>query len=324
MPLNGYPLRFSPIFQDYLWGGRNLATKLNKPIPIDGIWAESWEVVDHPNYASEVSNGSRKGMKLGDLVTRESEWLFGKHAPQPRFPLLFKYLDCQQVLSVQVHPDDHYARRMNPPDLGKTEAWYIIEAIPDATIYAGLRAGVDREQLKIAIDHGRTEDCLHKVVPRAGDCLFIPSGTVHALGAGLLVAEIQQASNTTFRLFDWNRVGPDGKSRALHIEQAIQTIDFDAGPRMPQQVDLTGMPGRQRLVCCDKFVLDRIEGRAGLTMGGDERFHILTVPRGSLRLEFDGGVEHLNRGDCVLLPACMRQSTVWLSESATALDMYLP
>lgn len=320
----GYPLRFHPVFRDYLWGGRNLALRLNKPIPESGIWAESWEIVDHPDHDSVVASGRLSGEKLGRLVQQKSVWLLGRHAPQDRFPLLLKYLDCQNVLSVQVHPDDQYARRMTPPDLGKTEAWYIVEAAPDAVIYAGLKSGIDREQLKYAIEQGRTEECLHKIVPTAGDCLFIPAGTVHALGAGLLVAEIQQASNTTFRLFDWKRVGADGKSRPLHVEQALQTIDFSLGPSTLQQAVATDEPGRQRLVSCDKFVLDRIAICAELAIGGDERFHILTVPEGAVTLQFKGGVERLSCGESVLLPAAVGEARVSLESDSTLLDMYLP
>ncbi len=145
--------------------------------------------------------------------------LLGRHHPQSRFPLLVKFLDAALPLSVQVHPNDEQAARLNPPDLGKTEAWYILSADPGSTIYAGLRPGVDRQQLADAIGQGTCEKLLHHFQPKAGDCLFIPAGTVHALGAGLLVAEVQQSSDTTFRLYDWNRVGPDGKPRPLHVEQ---------------------------------------------------------------------------------------------------------
>lgn len=252
-----YPLRFQPFFRDYLWGGRKLQTVLGKELPPNGIWAESWEIVDHPEHSNQICNGPLSGKSLSQLTLENRQWLFGDQTQHPSLPLLLKYLDCQRVLSVQVHPDDHYATLMSPPDLGKTEAWVIIAAEPDAALYAGLKAGVTQHDLRKALVAGQVEECLHAIYPQCGDCVFIPAGTVHALGAGLLVAEIQQASNTTFRLFDWNRVDANGQPRPLHIDQSLEVIDFDSGPRPLQTPLPTDLPGRQRLVACDKFVLDR-------------------------------------------------------------------
>ena len=168
---------------------------------------------------------------MHDLVTQHGPALFGRHHPQRQFPLLFKFLDCQQTLSVQVHPNDEQAARLNPPDLGKTEAWVVLAAEPGSKIYAGLKPGVDRADVGARNNApALCEECLHQFEPQAGDCVFIEAGTVHALGAGLLIAEIQQASDTTFRLFDWNRVDRDGKPRPLHIRESLDTIDFLARP----------------------------------------------------------------------------------------------
>ncbi len=317
-----YPLRFKPLFRDYLWGGRNLAARLNKSIPAEGSWAESWDLVDHADHESEVTNGPLAGRRLGQIMRESANWLLGVDHATERFPLLLKYLDCQSVLSVQVHPSDDFARRMNPPDLGKTEAWFIIDAAPNSVVYAGLRKGVNRENLADAIRLGIAEQCLHKIHPCAGDCLFIPAGTVHALGAGLLVAEIQQASNTTFRLFDWNRVDAQGKSRQLHVDQALETIDFSRGPFHIQARQTTAQPGRFRLVDCDKFVMDLVT-QPGST-GDDGRFHILTVPTGKAEIRWDGNREPLPVGDTVLLPAQMPQVRIEVERGTTLLDMYLP
>ena len=279
-------------------------------------------MVDHADHESEITNGPLAGLRLGQIVRENAPWLLGVDRAITRFPLLLKYLDCQTVLSVQVHPDDSYARRMNPPDLGKTEAWFIIDAAPDAVIYAGLRDGVNREDLAGAIQQGRTEQCLHEIHARAGDCLFIPAGTVHALGAGLLVAEIQQASNTTFRLFDWNRVDGQGKSRQLHVDQALETIDFSRGPCSIQTRQATEQPGRFRLVGCDKFVMDLVT-QSGHT-SGDGRFHVLTVPVGKAELHWNENREPLSVGETVLLPAQMPLTSVLLEPGTTLLDMYLP
>ncbi len=211
------PLRFKPILKEYLWGGRRLGTELHKPIGDGPHYAESWEVVDHGDDQSTVADGPLAGTTLHEIVAHNGRELFGRHDVRPRFPLLLKYLDCQRVLSVQVHPDDKQAAKLDPPDLGKTEAWVVLAAEPGSKIYAGLKDGVDRQTLERELARGNCQICLHEFEPRPGDCLLIEAGTVHALGAGLLIAEIQQASDTTYRLFDWNRVDRDGKPRPLCI-----------------------------------------------------------------------------------------------------------
>ena len=276
-----YPLRFRLLLRRYLWGNRRLETCLGKPIGPGDDYAESWEVCDHGADQSIVDQGPLAGTTLGELVRQRGAELLGRHrgtrysGSRSRFPLLVKFLDAAQALSVQVHPNDEQAARLNPPDLGKTEAWYILSAEPGSTIYAGLQPGVDRAQLADAIRQGTCETLLHHFQPRAGDCLFIPAGTVHALGAGLLVAEVQQSSDTTFRLYDWNRVGPDGKPRPLHTEQALAVIDFQRGPVDAVRPQRTDRPWVSRLVSCDKFIMDRWDFDQPRTIGGDDR-----VPRG--------------------------------------------
>lgn len=328
--LEPYPIRTQPFFRDYLWGGRKLGSVLGKDIPESGIWAESWEFVDHDEHQSLIVNGPLAGQSLRDVAQAQPEWLFGQgHAQLPRLPLLLKYLDCQRVLSVQVHPSDDYARNMSPPDLGKTEAWYIVSAEPGAKLYAGLKKDIGQSELQTAIDSGQVEDCLHALQPSAGDCVFIPAGTVHALGAGLLVAEIQQASNTTFRLYDWERLGADGKPRALHIQQALDVIDFSSGPQKPQETCSTTQDGRQNLVKCDKFILDRLTGGGRMEVGGDGKFHLLTVPQGQALLDglsqTSEEAQRLTTGQSVLLPGSMATSHVQLLDpQSVVLDMYLP
>lgn len=325
-----YLLRTKPFFQDYLWGGRNLETVLSKEIPAEGVWAESWEMIDHPHHQSEVANGDWAGKTLRDIGSQSPDWLFGDASQEfSALPLLLKYLDCQRVLSVQVHPDDVYGQQMSPPDLGKTEAWYIISAEPGAKLYAGLNEGVSSADLAAAVEAGAVEDCLHVIEPSAGDCVFIPAGTVHALGAGLLVAEIQQASNTTFRLFDWNRTGADGKPRELHIDQGLEVVDFDSGPRQLQKPRATDQEGREQLVHCEKFVLDRLLASFQGELGGDGRFHLVTVPKGEAELAWESDTEScrekLTAGQSVFVPACMPSLQVSMkSPDSTLLDMYLP
>ena len=298
------PIRFEPIFRSYIWGGDRLATQLGKKPPGSGIWAESWEIVDHREGESIVAEGDFAGWTLRQLIESFPNEVIGRDAPNERFPLLLKYLDCQRVLSVQVHPDDVYGAKMTQPDRGKTEAWYVIDAEPEAKLFAGLKSGVDRQILLAAIENGETENCLHVLSPKAGDCIFIPAGTVHALGAGLMVAEIQQASDCTFRLFDWDRVDKDGQPRQLHIEQALEVIDFERGPVefVPRTQNLAS--AATMLVDCDKFTLQEYACQGTFPLES-KQLAIITVPKGSAILKTGSNEFLLERGQTVLVPfAC--------------------
>ncbi|MCH2118185.1 MAG: class I mannose-6-phosphate isomerase [Pirellulales bacterium] len=319
-----YPLRFEPILRRYLWGGRRLGTVLGKSLADGNNYAESWEIVDHQEDQSVVAGGPLAGCPLQQLVTRYGVQLFGRHHPQEQFPLLFKFLDSQKRLSVQVHPNDEQARQLDPPDLGKTEAWVVLAAEPGSKIYAGLKPGVDCEQLRQHVEQGTCEQALHAFEPAVGDCLLILAGTVHALGEGLLTAEIQQASDTTFRLFDWNRVDADGHPRELHIEQSLQTIDFSRGPIAPQLPQPADRPGVEQLIRCDKFVLNRWKLDRPATMGGDRRFRLLAVIEGKLEVTGDHLDSPLQIGDTLLLPAECGATLLTPQGRAVFLEMYLP
>ena len=271
------------------------------------------------------------GQSLSSLVVNEPRWLLGEEfvdaagGTVDRFPLLLKYLDCNRDLSVQVHPDDRYAATLDPPDLGKTEAWVVVDAQPGSQIYAGLKSGVGRDDLAAAMRSGRTEEVLHRFEPSAGDCVFIPAGTVHALGAGLVIAEIQQSSDTTFRLFDWNRTDSTGQSRPLHLEQSLEVSDYRRGPVNAQPPVATGQ-GFERLVDCDKFVLRRIT--APLEIAGDDRCHLLTLPAGRASVRAVDGEWSLTAGESLLLPAAIgpvRITTdgplLWMSPTAPVGDI---
>lgn len=319
------PLRFRPIFRQYLWGGRRLETVLNKPIGEGPHFAESWEVVDHGGDQSVVAAGPLAGKTLGEVVREDPQGVAGVASASSGFPLLLKYLDCNRNLSVQVHPDDVRAAKLDPPDLGKTEAWYILDAEPGALVYAGLKAGVQRADLEKAIEAGKTDDCLHSFHPTPGDCIFIQAGVIHALGAGLLVAEIQQASDTTYRLFDWNRVGTDGKPRQLHIEAGLEAIDYAAGPIQPQTPSAPAGEQRQQLVDCDKFMLDRLRlPSEGVTLGGDNQFHLITIVEGAAVLEGDPTGEPLSLGQSALIPANSQPLQLRPLDAATVLEAHLP
>ncbi len=316
-------LEFAPLLKRIRWGGRKLGTVLHKPIGDADDYAESWEICDHGEDQSIVQRGPYAGCPLRWLVENQAVELFGEGRERSQFPLLVKFLDATDRLSVQVHPNDEQAIRYDPQENGKTEAWVILDAAPSSRIYAGLRAGIDRATLSQQIEAGRIEDCLHSFTVAAGDCVFIPAGTVHAIGEGILLAEIQQSSDITFRLYDWGRVGADGKPRQLHIEQALDCIDFERGPVAPvapqplQPVCGTG----ERLVDCRYFRIDRLHTEDELTMETAGECHILIVVEGQLTLSDGSGREELPRGQTRLLPGSQRSVRVQPQPSCTFLDV---
>ncbi len=321
-----YPLRLTPVYKRYLWGGRRFETVLGKVLGPGNDYAESWEISDHPLGSSVIERGPLAGCLLGDLVRDHGEDLLGRHHPQSRFPLLLKYLDAQSRLSVQVHPDDAFALGMASGDPGKSEAWVIVDAKPGSVLWAGLAQPVDRATLRKAVAQGQIERYLHRCEARPGDCFFLPAGTVHALGEGLLVAEIQSPSDTTFRLDDWGRVDAQGKPRPLHVEQALAALRLPQGPVMPQPLNPIGPDGRQRLVECEKFVLDRWVFSSPCTLAGDGRCHGLTVLEGNVHVEGDLSAEPLGRGRSMVLPAVVGRVRITprASEAVVLLDAFLP
>jgi mannose-6-phosphate isomerase len=220
------PIVFEPLLMERVWGGRRLETLLHKRLPHSTRIGESWEIVDRADAQSVVHDGPLQGRTLHDLWVNERDSVFGPGLPDSeRFPLLFKLLDAQDRLSVQVHPPSEVAAQLNGE--AKTEMWYFIDALLDSDLYAGLKGGVTREAFVQALAEGRVADLIHHLPVRAGDAFFIPSGRIHAIGAGNVIFEVQQNSDTTYRVFDWNRVGLDGKPRDLHVEESLKSIDFD-------------------------------------------------------------------------------------------------
>ncbi len=221
-----YPLTFHPILKERVWGGRNLEQLYHKPLPPGVPVGESWEISDRPGDVSVIANGPLAGKDLRWLMTHHERDLLGEaRSANGRFPLLIKILDAEEKLSLQVHPPAHKAAGLRGDP--KTEMWFITRAAPDAALYVGLKRGVTREEFERRIAAGTVDQCFHRVPVKAGDAMFLPSGRVHAIGAGLVIFEIQQNSDTTYRVFDWNRVGTDGKPRDLHVAQSLASIDFD-------------------------------------------------------------------------------------------------
>ena len=312
------PLVLRPLYRRYIWGGRRFATALGRDLPPGDDYAESWEVVDRGADQSVVAAGPLAGTTLGTLVRERGAELLGRHAPRPAFPLLFKFLDACRDLSVQVHPDDARAARLTPPDFGKTEAWYVVDALPGSRIYAGLAAGVDAAGFAAALRAGRCAEVLHAFEPRPGDCIFIPAGTVHAIGAGLLVAEIQQSSDVTYRLHDWGRTGADGKPRPLHVEAGLEATTR-LGPVGPVRPTPTADPAVHRLVSSDYFLFDSVEPGERWSVGGDDRCHLLAVLTGTVRFPAHPDLPPLGRGACVLVPAAAgRQEMLVLADGVRA------
>lgn len=322
-----HPLRFAPILKRLIWGGRRLGTLLRKPIGEGSDYAESWEVSDHRQDVSIVADGPLAGTSLRDLIHECPEELLGPAlAGLDQFPLLVKFIDADQVLSVQVHPDDERARLL-ANDNGKTETWVVVAAEPDSVIYAGLKPGVTRDVFAAAIATGEVEPLLHQIPATPGDCILIPSGVVHAIGAGVLLAEIQQMSDATFRVFDWNRIGSDGKPRPLHVDAAIASTDFTAGPLTPLRPTPEPTEGGtlERLSRTEFFALERLtltgEGRVGRA----DRFTLVLVLGGDVEVRTPEATLWACFGETILLPASLGECRVRpVNGSATLVTCHVP
>ena len=261
-----YPLKFKPRYVQKMWGGRKLATILHKSLPPGSI-GESWEIYDFPPgvvdgstdwISSEVANGPLAGKTLHELITNSGRELLGDVAPLPphgQFPLLIKFLDAREDLSVQVHPDEAYAKA-NPGAHLKNEAWFIVQADAGSRILKGLKPGITRQRFAQAVEKNSMESAIESITVKPGDCFYLPSGTVHALGAGILAAEVQTPSDTTYRVHDFNRIDPStGKLRTLHVQKAMECIDFSQGP--PEK-----SPGPE-LAKCEQFSIRKVEAQKG-------------------------------------------------------------
>jgi mannose-6-phosphate isomerase len=301
-----YPLRFEPIFQYRLWGGRRLEGLVSAPLPEDPI-GEAWLLSDRDDYPTCVAEGPLKGQTLSALLAQSPVELLGKPAgAYDRFPLLLKFLDACDMLSVQVHPSDDQKELLPEGELGKTEAWVVLDAEPGSSIYAGMKTGVTPETLSASIADGTVADHLSSFSPKAGDGLFLQAGTVHALGKGVVVFEVQENSDVTFRLFDWNRVDEKtGQTRPLQVEQAMACIDFDRGPVAPVKpvVESVGSVKKEAFFECDHFGLWRFDGSSSFTVGKANTPRVLVCLDGEGHLEYAGADYAFRKGDVLLLPA---------------------
>ncbi len=321
-----YPLTFDPVFKDYVWGGRNLADKLGRVIP-DGIVAESWEIAAHPDGSSVVNNGPLAGLTLPQVQAQLGEALIGRNNQQmlkmERFPLLIKLLDANRWLSVQVHPDDAYGLA-NEDDLGKTEMWVVLHAEPGAELIYGFKKGVKRETFETAIQFGEVEDWLHRVPIETGDVIFVPAGTIHALGPGAIVAEIQQNSNTTYRIYDW------GRPRPIHVEQALDVLSFglvEPGPLRPSVIRESDGVHVELIGHCSYFETHRLMMDSGATFSNTcngDTFEIWAVLSGSATVRWTGDPVEVDAVGWVLLPAALGAYTIEANTESTLLRVLTP
>ncbi len=304
------PISFTPVYKVRIWGGRSLEQTLKRTLPQDSqLYGEAWELVDREGDQSVVSYGKFKGVTLNNLWTNHREEIFGENLPESeRFPMLFKILDCQQDLSIQVHPTPQTAKKFGGEP--KSEMWYIADCKPKAKLYVGLKKGRSEKTLRAAIESGSVEDEVNAIEPVKGQSIYLKSGRVHAIGAGFLIFEIQQNSDTTYRVFDWNRKGQDGKPRTLHIEESLASIDYDdEEPSMDNpadsclveqelftvrlhEIDKGGVMKRSNLQCFSIITIISgvvIDNDGNLYKDGDT----FILPKGGSDLEVEEGVLYL-------------------------------
>lgn len=271
------PLLFQPLYKSRVWGGRALEACYGRTLPDAQPYGESWELVDREDDQSRVTSPEYSGLSLNELWTEHRTEVFGEGLPDSdRFPILIKILDCQEDLSIQVHPPEEVASSLNGEP--KTEMWYLAEVEERAQLYIGFKNGVTKERFQQSILAGTVADDVHRISPQQGESIFIPSGRLHAIGGGNLIFEIQQNSDTTYRVFDWNRVGLDGKPRDLHLEESLASIDFDDfEPAMDS-------PDGQTLARCDYFQTDKIALQSGETLVNPsaDYFSVIAIVSGSL------------------------------------------
>ena len=316
-----YPLVFHPRFKERVWGGRTLETLYRKPLPAEVPIGESWEISDRPGDESVIANGAFAGRTLRWLMDQHASALLGNATPAAgdRFPILCKVLDARDKLSLQVHPRSDASPPLGDP---KTEMWYIAAAEPDAELYVGLRRGVTRTVFEEGIRTGRVAECFHRITVRAGDTMFLPSGRVHAIGAGLVIFEIQQNSDTTFRVYDWDRLGLDGRPRDLHVTESLASIDFaDVEPSLvSSEPSIEGQFASRPLVRDALFNVDLVRANTkGVLTLRPPRLRIVANVERQLVVNGGGVGAALTAGQFCLIPASVPEVTLTAQGGSTFL-----
>ena len=311
------PIKFTALYQERVWGGRSLETIYNRTLPTASEpYGESWEITDRENEQSVVSSGKYAGQTLHQLWSDKREEIFGGNLTGERFPLLIKILDCRDELSIQVHPPADLAEELQGEP--KTEMWYIAAAEPDAKLYVGLKNGVTRQSFESSLADGSVADQVHAITPEVGESIFIPSGKLHAIGAGFLIYEIQQNSDTTYRVFDWNRMGLDGTPRQLHISESLKCIDFDD---FEPTMDTPTGANDSCISDCEYFYIDKLVLTAGASLGNPhpQRFSIVTIVSGVAQ---DAAGQSYCASEFIILPKGADPLSV--SENAVILQTIIP
>lgn len=321
-----YPLKFDPIYQYRIWGGRKLEHLLSKPLPENDSIGEAWLLSDRKDHVSQVSEGNLKGITITKLMRDFHYEIMGKLGNHfERFPLLLKFLDCQEVLSVQVHPSDQQKEYIPSGDTGKTEAWVVLEISDDSRIYAGLKKGTTKEELLKSIENKSVDNQLHSFVPKKNDAILITAGTVHTLG-GTVVFEVQENSDVTFRLYDWDRNDPKtGEPRELQVEKAIDCIDFEQieiGPIQP--IKDVANTNSEKLFDNEHFKVCRIQNKSKFTVGIQDEPAILVCTEGKGTLKYNNTIYSLGKGEVMLLPAIIGQLELQPDPEITLLQIAIP
>jgi mannose-6-phosphate isomerase len=322
-----YPLKFEPLYQYRIWGGRRLENLLSKPLPKDENIGEAWILSDRKDQPSIVSEGLFKGRTIADLMTGFPRQLMGDAAGLfDRFPLLLKFLDAQTVLSVQVHPSDDMTEYIPEGEQGKTEAWVVLEANENSKIYAGLKPGTTPEKLKAAFTNHNIAELLPHFNPDKGDAVFIHAGTVHTID-DVLVFEIQENSDITYRLYDWDRIDQKtGSPRPLQVDKAMACINFAQGEIQPvrPEREINFPVKRELLFNCSHFIVWRNQGASPFPVGEMDLPRVLVCLEGDGHLKYDGGEYALNKGEVMLLPAVAGICSFEPRSEVTLLEIALP
>ena len=310
-----YPIKFKNIYFDKIWGGRDLELfRDNLP---EGDIGESWDVACHPHGMSIVKNGEFKGIKLDELIKLKGSELLGTKISKETFPLLIKLINAKDKLSVQVHPEDKYAMETEG-ELGKTEVWYVVEALTGANLVVGTKEGCTKEQFKKAIEEGKMEEYMNKIPVKKGEVYFVKSGLIHAIGEGVIIAEIQQNSDTTYRVYDYNR------GRELHVEKALDVVDLDLRGERSTGVKVEGNGHSKVYYCvCDKFSLELYDVYEAFSESSDEeRFYVFTCVEGNGKITYNNGSESIEKGESIFIPASLR--TYKIEGNLKLLKSYVP
>ncbi|HHT9125496.1 MAG TPA: type I phosphomannose isomerase catalytic subunit [Candidatus Brocadiia bacterium] len=336
---NLYPLKFNSIYKEKIWAGHRLRTLFGRDVSADKKIGESWEIADHGKDTTTIKNGPLAGKTLHDILQSAI-----RNPQSAGFPLLVKLIDTSEMLSVQVHPDDVYAQKYEAyGEQGKMEAWYIIHAEPGAKIVYGAIPGTTVDDVKKLLKAGRVEECLNFITVKAGDVIFIPPGMIHAIGAGILLLEVSQNSDVTYRLFDWNRLGEDGMPRPLHIKKALDVLNCQPPPSPPPSRGRIRERGaqstikREHLLDCPKFSLELLQFEKYIVVNppsfgrkevnNADNFHILSVIEGEGSLQYGEDKRdfvNFSKGESILVPASLKSYGIQPSKMCKIIKTSVP